>query len=127
MGARPASVAGLVDVPPIDIATVLLAAMQRDMDPASRTLLARLGNEHVTGVAQTERTGVIGPGVSRLVETLHRPTQCPPVGGIQRAIDILENASSLIITALLNIRDGVIAARVEAVLVGILRDDQRMA
>ena len=92
--------------------------MQRDMDPARRTLLARLGNEHVTGVAQAQRTGVIGPGVSRLIETLDHSGQCPPVGSIQRAIDMLENDSSLIITALVDIRDGVIAGRLRPSLWG---------
>src|SRR5438552_13290563 len=107
IGGGRGSVGGIVNGTPIDIATVLLAAMQRDMDAARRTVLAFPGNEHVAGVAQTQRTGIMGLGVSRLVETPERPGQRPPVWGIQRPVNMLENDSGLVVAALVDVGDGV--------------------
>src|SRR5438552_17880957 len=114
IGGGRGSVGGIVNGTPIDIATVLLAAMQRDMDAARRTVLALPGNEHVAGVAQAERSGIMGLGVSRLVETPECPGQRPPIGSIQRPVNVLENNSGLVVAALVDIGDRVVRAVVQA-------------
>src|SRR5882757_3052640 len=49
IGIRPGVVAGIIDETPTDIATVLLAAMQRDMNAARRTVLALHGCKQDSG------------------------------------------------------------------------------
>ena len=52
IGVCPGIVSGIIDETPTDIANILLASMQNDMNAARRAVFACFGNEHVAGVAQ---------------------------------------------------------------------------
>ncbi len=61
-----------------------------------------------------------------MVEALRRSGQLSPVGGVQRAVNVLEDDSGLVIATRVDKRDSIVFAIVDAVSVRILRNDQRM-
>jgi hypothetical protein len=52
VGIGPGIISGVIDEMSVDVADVLLAAMERDVDAARSTVLAVLRNENITGIAQ---------------------------------------------------------------------------
>jgi len=60
---RPGIVAGVDHEPPADVADVLLASMECDVNAAWTALLAILRHEHVTGIAQAQRIRLVRLGI----------------------------------------------------------------
>ena len=120
----PSIVPGVVDETLADITDVLFASVESDMDAARATFRTVPGDENIAGIAEAQRTGVVRPGLNRLVEAHHRSCELTSIGWVQRTVNVLQDDSSLVITALVNIRDVVVFAVVEATDLRLLQDDQ---
>src|SRR5258705_2521323 len=94
---RPGIVAGVVHEPPADVADVLLASMEYDMNAASTALLAILRHEHVAGVAQAQRIRLVRLRIECLIKALHRACNLTTIGRLQTTINMLQYDSGLIV------------------------------
>src|SRR5437868_8170667 len=113
VGIGPGVVSGVIDKMPVYVAGVLFASVQRDMDAARGALCAVLGDEDIAAIGEAERAGIVGLGVQRLVEARRRSAQLSAVGRVQRAVNVLQQDSGLIVTALVDERNLVVVAGVE--------------
>src|SRR5262249_55048009 len=126
VGICPGIVSGVIDKPPADLAGVLRASMKHDMDATLSTVVTVLRDENVADIAQTQRVGIVGLAVNRLVEALYRHGPFASVGRVQSAINMLQNDSGLIISAPINVRARIFGAAIETMDPRLRQYDQRV-
>src|SRR5258705_7953606 len=93
---RPGIVAGVRHEPPADVADILLASMECDVNAASTALLAILRHERVAGLGQAQRTRLVRLGIECLIKALHRACNLTTIGRVQTTINMLQYDSGLI-------------------------------
>src|SRR5258705_11219301 len=75
----PGIVAGVVHEPAADVADVLPASMECDVNAAWTALLAILRHERVAGPGQAQRTRLVRLGIEALIKALHRTCNLTPI------------------------------------------------